>query len=183
MTSSSPPRLTKSVKTHRALPSKAELTRLFSYSFVEGALFWKERTSPKAKLSMPAGYTDPEGYKVITIAGISYRRHRLVWAYFHNDPGDLEIDHVNRIKGDDRIENLRQASRRQNSYNTIYSTNKSGCPGVCWHKRDKRWRVSIRKNGVNFHLGYFSDIEKAKQAYRKASLKLHQEFSAFSDLT
>lgn len=162
---------------HRQLPPQERIRELFTYSFVEGALYWNKRLSPKSSLNTAAGFTDFEGYRVIGIDRVNYRRHRLVWAYFNGDPGSYEIDHVNRIKGDDRLENLRLATRRENSYNTIYSGNKSGFPGVCWHKRDKRWRVSIKNKGVNCHIGYFTDFDEAKAAYLEASLALHKEFS------
>lgn len=165
---------------HLALPPKDLLLDLFNYSVVEGALYWRKRPSPKASLTSPAGYTDPEGYRTVSIKGITYKRHRLIWAYFNSDPGALEIDHVNRIKGDDRIENLRIATRLENSYNIMYKTNKSGAPGVCWHKRDKKWRVSIKRAGVNVHLGYFDELEDARRAYIKASTDIHQEFSLFA---
>jgi hypothetical protein len=160
------------------LPGPDILRDLFSYSVIEGALYWKKRLSSRARLDTPAGCTDREGYMMITINGKSYRRHRLIWAYFYGDPGtNTEIDHINRIKGDDRIENLRLATRQENSYNVVYSTNKSGHPGVCWHKRDKKWRVSIRVNGVNKHLGYYTQLDDACQAYKTAALKYHGSYS------
>lgn len=162
---------------HAPLPPQEILKEFFEYSFIEGALYWKKRPSPKAKLWLPAGSKDSEGYVSITFRGKAYRRHRLIWAYFYEDPADFEIDHINRVKGDDRIENLRTATRRQNSCNIIYSTNKSGAHGVCWHKRDKKWRASIRKNGVNLHLGYFDSLKKAEQVYLEASKKIHSDFS------
>jgi len=165
---------------HLETPPKALLLDLFSYSVLEGALYWRKRPSPRASLTSPAGYTDTEGYRVISINGLSYRRHRLIWAYFNSDPGPLEIDHINRIKGDDRLENLRKATRAENSYNTTYSTNKSGAPGVCWHKRDKKWRVCIKSAGENVHLGYFDDLEDARRAYIEASIEIHRQFSLFA---
>jgi len=165
---------------HLAMPPQELLLDLFTYSVVEGSLYWRKRPSPKASLTLPAGCTDPEGYRVIAIKGTTYRRHRLIWAYFHDDPGPFEIDHINRIKGDDRLENLRLASRAENSFNTRYSTNKSGAPGVCWHKRDKKWRASIKRSGANVHLGYFDDLEDARKAYIEASIEIHRDFSLFS---
>lgn len=169
----------KKMTQHNLLPAQDTLKKLFLYSFIEGALYWRKRPSPKAKLNQPAGSLDKEGYFSITINGKAYRRHRLIWAYFYGDPMHLEIDHINRTKGDDRLENLRLATRQQNSYNTLYSVNKSGVPGVCWHKRDKKWRASIKINGKNIHLGYFSCINDAKLAYAKASSAIHSDFSVF----
>lgn len=162
------------------MPARELLHSLFAYSFVEGALYWKVRLSPKARLDQPAGSTDPEGYRVITVNGKTYRRHRLVWAYFNCDPGNMEIDHLNGVKGDDRLENLRLATRRENSWNTTYKTNKSGAPGVCWHARDKKWRVSIKDQGINKHLGYYSDLQEAQKAYIEASRSIHGSFSVFN---
>jgi hypothetical protein len=166
-----------------SLPSTEYLHELFRYDAVTGELYWKIRLSTKASLDKPAGRIDTkDGYIQIGFHGKVYRRSRIVWALFNSDPGKQQIDHINRLKWDDRIENLRIATPRQNSFNKLCSTNKSGCPGV--RKTDSnKWRAEIRLNGRIAHLGIFKDFEDAKAAYIKASLDLHQQFSVFNSPT
>jgi hypothetical protein len=111
-----------------------------------------------------------------------YKRHRIIYALLIKDPGDFEIDHVNGQPGDDRIENLRLADRKQNMYNTRrYSNGKSGHKGVCWHRVTSRWVAQIRlPEGRVKHLGLFTSKDDAIAAYRQAALELHGEFARFT---
>lgn len=86
--------------------------------------------------------------------------------HYGDIPDGMEIDHINRIKDDNRIENLRVVTKRQNCCNL--STNTSGIPGVIWCKQQKKWRARIWVNGKNKHLGLFENIEDAKVARKKA---------------
>lgn len=83
-----------------------------------------------------------------------------------------EIDHVNGIKDENRFENLRDAAPVVNSHNKGLSVrNKSGINGICWHKRDRRWSVSIGVNGSGKHIGTFVSIEEAIAARQRANIE------------
>lgn len=89
-----------------------------------------------------------------------------------------DIDHINGVKTDNRLSNLRLASRSQNMANTgLRSTNKSGVKGVCWDKQSGRWDARIWKDGVAHRIGYFDDLDQAKVAYDAAASRLFGEFA------
>jgi len=95
----------------------------FRYSEILKGLYWIKATSkyanPKIGEEHRAGATDSIGYRVVSIYGKSYKEHRLVWIYHNGDISEgMQIDHVNRIKNDNRIENLRLATSSSNGLNT-----------------------------------------------------------------
>jgi len=116
------------------------------------------------------GYLDCQ----ITVDGIPrhFSKHRLVklahdptFDIFDGSPSNC-IDHKNRIKTDNRIENLHIVNKQQNSFNT-------DAKGYSWHKRDKKWEAKIMLDGVSKSLGYFEKEEDARNAYLKEKAKLH----------
>ena len=100
--------------------------------------------------------------------------HRLIM----NAKKGEQVDHINHNTIDNRKANLRLCSCSENLYNQgCKSSNTSGCKGVSWHKRDKKWQALIRVSGKRIHLGYFATKEDAYEAYCKAALELHGEFA------
>lgn len=160
------------------IPDKSVLQDLFVYR--EGALYWA-KPQRGVRRGRPAGCRYADGYHWVYINKVKYSRHRLVYAYFHGDPGSLEIDHINRLRGDDRIENLRAVTRRQNKYNVSNTkANRSGHKGVAWDKANSKWIVHI--NTPDSHakfLGRFTSKHEAIAAYQKAAQEIHGEFAYF----
>ena len=100
--------------------------------------------------------------------------HRLIIG----SPKGMMVDHKNHDTLDDRKNNLRVCTRGQNGWNAkISSSNVSGYKGVHWVKRDNRFRVYIRKNGVKNYIGDFRDLIEAAKAYNKAAKKYHGRFA------
>jgi len=124
-----------------------------------------------------AGSLKRQGYIIIKIDGKCYRAHRLAFLVAH---GHLpkELDHINGDPSDNRIANLREATRRENKRNSgKYSNNKSGFKGVCWHKSRGKWRADAQDaNGKQIHLGLFTTPEAASAAYNDFAMKLHGDF-------
>jgi hypothetical protein len=88
------------------------------------------------------------------------------------------VDHKNHNTLDNRKENLRAATNSQNCTNgRTRLTNRSGHPGVCWHKRDKNWRVYIQRQGKWYHLGNFPTKTEAIRVRRKAEKRFYGEFA------
>ena len=105
----------------------------------------------------------PTGYWEIRACGHKYKAHVLAWLYIYGVYPDAFLDHINGDRADNRIENLRQATKAENAQN--YKTRKdntSGATGVIWHKRTGKWAAAISINKRLTHLGLFENFEEAK---------------------
>lgn len=129
-------------------------------------------------VSKPAGGISAAGYVRISIDGVRYRAHRLAWFYMTGAWPSEQVDHKNGRRADNRWENLREASQRQNSANMM-RTNKSGVKGVVRYRGSTRemFRANIMVNNRTIYLGSFPTIEEAAQAYRNAAEKYFGEFA------
>jgi len=137
---------------------------------------WNKRFAGKV-----AGDLKPNGYWYIQLDGKRYLAHRLAWLYVYGVLPESELDHVNRDTADNRIANLRLATRSQQNHNVKKKKNNtSGFTGVDWHPKTKKWRASIYF-GRRISLGLFNNIDDAALAYRQASLRYAKEFSVFSN--
>lgn len=115
------------------------------------------------------------GYNFGTLNGINgIKAHRLIWKLHHGvDPSHLEIDHINGIRTDNRIENLRLVTRKGNSANLgIYARSKTNVHGVRWNKATNNWRATITKDKHTYHIGLFDDFFEAVCARKSAEIKL-----------
>lgn len=172
----------------RPLPDKQFLDQCLSYEPDTGILTWRERPAShfgsfrafrvwNARYAgCRAGFVQ-RGYRLIGLNDDNWPSHRLIWKMVYGtDPED--VDHINRLRDDNRLSNLRDATSVQNRQNTgIRSDNTSGHKGV-W-RAAKRWRASIEANGVSTHLGYFDTKDEAGEAYRSAAQRLHGEFASY----
>ncbi len=88
------------------------------------------------------------------------------------------IDHINNISTDNRIENLREANKSENNYNSkLRITNVSGAKNVCWNKKQKKWIVSLGVNNQIKYFGSFNDFELADLVAIEARSKYHKQFA------
>ena len=102
------------------------------------------------------------GYITISVDSRSYRAHRLAWLYVYKKWPEDCIDHINHIRTDNRIENLREVEKSQNQKNMSKDRrNKSGHSGVIWYKAYEKWSAEIWVNKVKHFLGYFENFEDA----------------------
>lgn len=113
-----------------------------------------------------AGSLHKTGYVRINIGCVTYTAHKLAWVYVNGDiPPSFEIDHIDRNRSNNRIENLRLATRQQNSRNKkVPKNNTSGVLGVVWNAGCNKWQAQIESNGKSVYLGLHASIEFAVEA-------------------
>jgi hypothetical protein len=165
------------MSTRKFKPIPKELLDRLDYDPETGILRYNVNIYRKIKAGQVAG-TKSKDYVRINMGRVIYLAHRVAWAKYYGDcPVDVEIDHRNLNKHDNRIENLRIASHPQNNMNIVKKcNNKSGVKGVSWHKAAGKWVAQITKDYKLHYLGLFDDIQEAAKAYASASKSLHGEF-------
>lgn len=165
---------------HRPLPPLWLLTSRFEIDpSAPSGLRWKmgiRRGRPVGSLNR-TGYWQLE----LTHGGDRHRlqAHRVVYYLStEEDPGELEVDHINRDRGDNRIENLRLCTHRENGRNlTPREGGSSAFHGVSYHAARDRWRAYIQTEEGSLYLGSFPTEQGAARAYDQAALQHHGEFA------
>ena len=157
--------------------TQEKLKELLHYDPDTGVFTWRVKTSYRVEIGQIAG-TLRHGYIGISIKRKKYFAHRLAWLYVYGNFPDKDVDHINQVKSDNRISNLRLATRRQNCFNKGKNKNNtSGYKGVYFDKRLSRWTAGIFIDGKRRHLGVFDDPKKASDAYQLAAKEYVGEFA------
>lgn len=157
------------------------LKSILDYEPETGFFRWKVRKSRNTIIGSRAGKDDFHRYSRIVIDKVEHHAHRLAFLYVYGWLPE-EVDHidVNGSRSDNRICNLRAATRSSNSCNREKQpNNKTGYKGVTWHKASQKWRAAIVFQGKQNHLGLFDTPEEAHEAYKQAALRLHGEYARF----
>lgn len=150
---------------------------LIEYKSESGEFFWKKRPHIRSAV-MPgdrAGTTTNTGYIMIRIKRRGYLAHRIAWAISTGKVPEQLIDHINGVRSDNRIGNLRLVTVSQNTQNQRAATSRnktSRLLGVSYFKKANKFRATININGKNKHLGCFDTEDLAHEAYMKAK-KVH----------
>lgn len=155
--------------------TQSRLRELLDYNPDTGVFVWREWRGGTAFKGSVAGRPNTTGYTEIKVDGARYMAHRLAWLFVHGYLPSKEVDHINRVREDNRISNLRVANRFENSQNRNRQKNStSKVAGVCWCKDHKMWRARISVNNKRIHLGRFHSLEEAKAARAAAKKELHK---------
>lgn len=142
-----------------------------------GNFYWKVAFSDKTRVGIIAGGINRQGYHRVRIDGHYYLGHRLAWLLIHKEWPAVEIDHINRVKNDNRLCNLREATHSQNHANTgLRSDNTTGYKGVQWDKQKQKYIAIAFKNKKRIHVGFFDDPKKAHEAYCEKSREIHGDY-------
>jgi len=144
---------------------------LLDYNLETGDFVWIKQNSPVAQVGALAGSVNKlKGYRFIGVNKKKYLAHRLAWLYVYGEWPENQIDHINHIKTDNRISNLRDVTNEINQKNSYLNENSSsGINGVCWNKRKGRWSVRVSIEKKRKFVGYYETIFDAAAAYIKAS--------------
>ena len=141
-----------------------EIKKLFDYQ--DGIIYWKFSRSGVKDDGNGAGHLHKSGYSFVRINGKGYAIHRLVWTMFNGDiPETKMVDHIDRNRSNNKIENLRLATRQENNRN-------NSANGFYWEPKSKTYRASIKINGKANHIGRYDTILDARAAYLQAR-RLH----------
>ena len=144
------------------------LRSILDYNPDSGVFRWRVNKGT-VKAGTVAGYKRPDGYIQIMVDGKNYFAHRLAWMYIHGYILENDIDHIDRDPSNNRINNLREASRQCNLRNTGNPVNNtSGIKGIYWQKAVGKWHARIKINGKYKYLGLYDDFDKAVLARYKA---------------
>jgi hypothetical protein len=130
------------------------------------------------KLYKEVGCADTVDYKRISIGGINYLLHRVIFFLCHGYEPDV-VDHIDRDRSNNSIENLRAATKSQNAQNCrIRSDNTSGFRNVNWHRQKRKWQVTLTLNGKRKSYGLFDDKEEAGRVAQEARERHYGNFAS-----
>lgn len=161
-----------------------ELIYKVSYNPETGLFFWNHNFGSRAAAGEVIGSDDMHGYKTVRLNKKSYKLHRLAWFYVNAEWPKGDIDHINGMRSDNRISNLRDVTRKINLENrTVSSKNACGLYGVYYDKRKKKYYSAISQNNKKIHLGMFETPEAAHAAYLQAKINSHAGFVSMASAT
>jgi hypothetical protein len=144
------------------------------YDYITGLLYKRSAGSELVLI----GFDDIKGYKKVSILEKDIMIHRVAWFLFYREWPTNQIDHINRIKFDNRICNLREATSSENNINKPnQSNNTSGYKGVMYEKSSGKWIAYIGYNNKTIKIGRFINIEDAIKARLDKEKEFYGEFS------
>lgn len=154
--------------------SQSRLLEVLIYDADTGEFRWRA-SRRGVKAGAVAGCADVDGYRRIRVDWRIYRAHRLAWLYTRGCWPPAGIDHINGIRDDNRLSNLREATAAENGQNQrkAQRNNQCGLLGVTFDKGRGQWKAQIQIAGRGRHIGYFDAAEEAHTAYLAAKAALH----------
>ena len=164
---------------NRELPSPELLRKLLRYDQATGFLYWNARpesmfSSARDCAAWNTRYAgnrafaskNDKGYCTGSIANRNYSAHRVIWAMETGVWPDRLVDHKDKDRSNNKLDNLRLATYQQNKANSTSARGSSSkFIGVSWNKFSKKWSASIKLDGKSKHIGYFDSEVEAAEAY------------------
>lgn len=165
----------------KSLPPLSRLMELLNYEPSTGLFTWRVnrgRNGNGARAGDVAGCIDrTTGYVKLYVDGYNGLAHRLAW-YFMTGENPNVIDHINRVRHDNRFINLRDCRVQENLWNlNTRSRSKSGIRNVSWSSAKSKWQICLKKDGKSMHFGYTDDIELAELIAKSAREKYFGDFA------
>ena len=163
--------------------TQEKLKQLLHYNPDNGSITWKTTRNGRVKIGQEAGTLHPSGYIYIRINNNGHAAHRVAWLYIHGNIPEY-IDHINHNRSDNKLANLRIATKQDNARNrTISTTNIHGCFGIYFESDRGKWTARITAEGKHKRIGRYKTKEEAIQARRDAEIKYgyHQNHGRTND--
>lgn len=156
----------------------AEIARdLLTYD-PETGVFMRRRSPRPWTLNKPLGCLNPKGYSRFYVHDGPYVAHRVAWLYVYGRWPKEQVDHINHVRHDNRIANLRECTNAENRQNIIpQGYGSSGYLGVHANRAHGLWDARITLHGKTTELGTFSDKEEAYKVYMQAKMQMHSFFA------
>lgn len=165
--------------------TQSELKKLIHFNPDAGTFTWIRRDGDSRAIKIfnakfagkEAGVTCPRGYRYVRFRAFGFFLvGRLAWLYVNGSWPAEEIDHINGDPSDNRIANIRAATRSENASNRgRHRNNKSGFKGVT--KKREKWTACVRVRNVRYRLGTFNTAEEAYTAYAAKAKEVQAEFA------
>ena len=163
--------------------TQEEVKKLLDYNPDTGEFIWKRRENVKETWNSRyagkiAGSYNQLGYRKLAIHNKTYKLHRVVWLYVYGYWPKL-LDHINGVRDDNRIDNLREVSQSMNRHNMSLINTKSKYSelrGVTFCKKVKKWKAQITRDRKCYFIGHYDNPEDAHLAYLEAKIKYHNGY-------
>lgn len=158
--------------------TQKRLKEVLNYDPETGIFTWKIKISKKIIVGTEPRSLNRYGYKRIRIDKRDYMAHRLAFLYMTGEFPKDQVDHINRIRTDNRFCNLRNASNAQNQWNkSKLRNNSTGFKGIHFANRERRFVAKVNVENKTICIGYFKELKCAVEAYENFVRKAHGEFS------
>ena len=131
----------------------------------DGHLWWIKKSARCIKIGQQFGSYHDKGYRQGWFKGKMYKEHRLIWLIVYGGLPDKDLDHINGVKDDNRIGNLREATKSENLYNKKGIGGSSKYKGVSFNKQLQKYVAYASLNKKRYHLGTFECEIAAAKAY------------------
>lgn len=154
--------------------TQSRLKEILDYDKTTGIFVWTTRKKYSLKIGSVAGTKNAQGYIDIQIDNIKHKAHRLAWLYCYGKFPEKNIDHINKIRNDNSIKNLREANHSENGQNrTLNKSNTSGFRNVTYHKPAKKWYAYLRLKNKIVYSGFFSSAEEASKTIEQKRKEIY----------
>lgn len=156
--------------------TQERLKELYNYCPETGV--FTRKTSRKGNPAGSVAGNLNQGYLRFRVDGKTYKAHRMAWLYVYGVMPKNDIDHINQIKTDNRIANLRDVTDSENQMNKgPPSSNKTGYKGVSYCKQSRLYMANCQRKGRTYYAGLFDTAEEANIAAIALRKEIHGEFA------
>ncbi len=153
--------------------TQERLKELLNYDPETGIFSWAVSTTYGVVAGRRAGGKYAVGYRYLSVDKRRYYEHRLAWLYVYGKWPEHEIDHIDGVRDNNAIRNLRDLTHAQNCQNIRKTGKSSGLLGAHFSKKMDCWTANIRVDGKVFYLGVFDTEEEAHAAYLAKKREIH----------